>query len=59
MIQMLYMLQVGMSEEGEEGGEVLSTITTHCLPKLVCQLYALTSRDHITQSEKNLINLIG
>ena len=48
-----------MSEEGEEGGEVLSTITTHCLPKLVCQLYALTSRDHITQSEKNLINLIG
>ena len=56
---MLYMLQVGMSEEGEEGGEVLSPITTHCLPKLVCQLYALTSRDHITQSEKNLINLIG
>lgn len=39
--------------------EVLSTITSHCLPKLICQLFSLQSRDHITDSERNLIALIG
>lgn len=39
--------------------EVLNTITTYCLPKLICQLFALQSRDHITDSERNLIALIG
>jgi len=42
-----------------EGDEVLKTITVHCLPKLVCQLFALTSREQLTTSETNLINLIG
>jgi hypothetical protein len=44
-----------------EGGkkEVLATITTHCLPKLICQLFSLQSRDHISDSERNLIALIG
>ena len=39
--------------------EVLTTITAHCLPKLICQLFSLQSRDHITDSERNLIALIG
>ena len=39
--------------------QVLSTITGHCLPKLVCQLYALESLSSISESERNLITLIG
>jgi hypothetical protein len=38
---------------------VLNTITSHCLPKLICQLFSLQSREHITDSERNLIALIG
>jgi len=39
--------------------QVLSTITGHCLPKLVCQLYALENTQSISDSERNLISLIG
>ena len=52
-------------EEGGGGGgglerkQVLATITGHCLPKLVCQLHALESREHISDSERNLISLVG
>jgi len=49
-----------LQEDHQDGKkEVLSTITSHCLPKLVCQLYTLQSREHISQSERHLINLIG
>jgi len=43
----------------EEKRGVLNTITSYCLPKLVCQLYSLTNANDITDSERNLINLIG
>ena len=39
--------------------QVLTTITSHCLPKLVCQLYALENTESISESERNLIALIG
>jgi len=39
--------------------EMLGVITAHCLPKLVCQLYSQTTRDHFTDSERNLMSLIG
>ena len=51
-----------VNKEGAGGGErkqVLATITGHCLPKLVCQLHALESREHISDSERNLISLVG
>ena len=51
-----------VNKEGSGGGErkqVLATITGHCLPKLVCQLHALESREHISDSERNLISLVG
>ena len=51
-----------VKKEGAGGGErkqVLATITGHCLPKLVCQLHALESREHISDSERNLISLVG
>ena len=44
---------------GGERKQVLATITGHCLPKLVCQLHALESREHISDSERNLISLVG
>ena len=44
---------------GLERKQVLATITGHCLPKLVCQLHALESREHISDSERNLISLVG
>lgn len=44
--------------QGDKNG-MLSVITSHCLPKLVCQLYSQTSRDHFTDSERNLMNMIG
>merc|ERR1711990_1081932 len=52
------------NKEGAGGGggerkQVLATITGHCLPKLVCQLHALESREHISDSERNLISLVG
>jgi len=55
---------VGESKESVQdvGGtrkQVLSTITGYCLPKLVCQLYAMENRDRITDSERNLITLVG
>lgn len=50
-------------EKGTQGvgtrKQVLSTITGYCLPKLVCQLHAMDSRQHITDSERNLIALVG
>lgn len=51
-------------EGGKEGGgkerkQVLATITGHCLPKLVCQLHSLESTEHISDSERNLISLVG
>ena len=46
-------------EGGGERKQVLATITGHCLPKLVCQLHALESREHISDSERNLISLVG
>ena len=39
--------------------QVLTTITGHCLPKLVCQLYSLENTQSISESERNLIALIG
>merc|ERR1739842_227724 len=44
-----------VNKEGAGGGggerkQVLATITGHCLPKLVCQLHALESREHISDS---------
>ena len=39
--------------------EVLSTITSFCLPKLVCQLFSLENTDTLSDSERNLISLIG
>ena len=53
---------VGGGGGGGGGGErkqVLATITGHCLPKLVCQLHALQSREHISESERNLISLVS
>ena len=44
---------------GGERKQVLATITGHCLPKLVCQLHALQSRKHISESERNLISLVS
>jgi len=46
-------------EEKQGVLDTLDTITSHCLPKLVCQLYSLTSRDEITDAERHLINIIG
>lgn len=53
-----------MDAEGGGGGSgdkqaVINTITGHCLPKLVCQLYSLQNTETISDSERNLINLIG
>ena len=42
-----------------EKGRVLTTITTHCLPKLVCQLFSLQTTDTLSDSERNLISLVG
>ena len=39
--------------------QVLATITGFCLPKLVCQLHSLETREHISDSERNLIALVG
>ena len=39
--------------------QVLVTITSHCLPKLVCQLYSLQTTETLSDSERNLISLIG
>ena len=39
--------------------QVLTTITSHCLPKLVCQLYSLQTTETLSDSERNLISLIG
>ena len=48
-------------EEPQTGDkkQVLSTITTFCLPKLVCQLFSLENTDTLSDSERNLISLIG
>lgn len=49
-------------KEGKEGGDkqaVINTITGQCLPKLVCQLYSLQNTESISDSERNLIALIG
>jgi hypothetical protein len=46
-------------EGGGERSQVLATITGHCLPKLVCQLHALENTQHISDSERNLIALVG
>lgn len=51
--------QPELEDSQEDKRVVLTTITSHCLPKLVCQLYSLPSREHISESERNLINLIG
>jgi len=45
--------------DGTDKRQVLVTITNHCLPKLVCQLHSLPTTDTLTNSERNLINLIG
>ena len=50
---------VGGGGGGGERKQVLATITGHCLPKLVCQLHALQSREHISESERNLISLVS
>ena len=42
-----------------EKKQVLSTITTFCLPKLVCQLFSLENTENLSDSERNLISLIG
>ena len=42
-----------------EKKQVLSTITTFCLPKLVCQLFSLENTETLSDSERNLISLIG
>ena len=47
-----------------EGGDsrrqqVLVTITSHCLPKLVCQLHSMDNTDTLTASERNLMALVG
>ena len=48
-------------EEAQPGDkrQVLTTITTFCLPKLVCQLYSLQNTETLSDSERNLISLIG
>ena len=42
-----------------ERRQVLTTITTFCLPKLVCQLYSQQNTETLSDSERNLISLIG
>jgi hypothetical protein len=47
-----------------EGGVELTqalatTITDHCLPKYVCQLHALESTQHLSDSERDLISQLG
>jgi len=49
----------GSSRGGGTRKQVLSTITGYCLPKLVCQLHAMENRQDITESERNLIALVG
>merc|ERR1712170_44923 len=44
---------------GGDRKQVLVAITAHCLPKLVCQLHSLPSTETLTDSERNLINMIG
>ena len=46
------------AESGDKK-QVLSTITTFCLPKLVCQLFSLENTETLSDSERNLISLIG
>ncbi len=43
----------------EEQMEVLRTITDHCLPKLVCELYSKQLRSSLTDHEVSLMQLIG
>ena len=39
--------------------QVLVTITSHCLPKLVCQLHSMEDTQALTSSERNLMALVG
>ena len=39
--------------------QVLVTITSHCLPKLVCQLHSMDNTESLTSSERNLMALVG
>ena len=47
------------TQPGDGKGRVLTTIPSHCLPKLVCQLYSLQTTETLSDSERNLISLIG
>jgi len=49
----------GVAKEGGDKQAVINTITGQCLPKLVCQLYSLQNTETISDSERNLIALIG
>ena len=46
-------------QPGQDKQQTLNTITGHCLPKLVCQLHALPNTDSLSDSERNLISMIG
>ena len=48
------------SNFSDERGEMMTLISEHCLPKLVCELYAKDqSRGVLADSEKSLMALIG
>ncbi|XP_046984449.1 uncharacterized protein LOC124554829 [Schistocerca americana] len=38
--------------------KLLSTIKNSCLPKLICEMNAMPSKEKLTESEKALLNLI-
>jgi len=46
-------------DRADDKKQILITITSHCLPKLVCQLHSLENRDSLSDSERNLISLVG
>ena len=48
------------SESGDSRRQqVLVTITSHCLPKLVCQLHSMDNTESLTASERKLMALVG
>jgi hypothetical protein len=38
---------------------LIRTITEHCLPKLVCELFSRQMSNELTEHEVGLMNLIG
>merc|ERR1712029_494837 len=58
-LKMLWIILMNMMIELMTKKQILITITSHCLPKLVCQLHSLENRDSLSDSERNLISLVG